>query len=144
MIIPDVNLLIYAYDADAPYHDTALRWWEELLDGAESVGLAWVVVTGFVRQITNPRIVYEPLSPAGAMAIVDKWFELRHVIPLNPGSEHLKVFRQCINAVGVGGNLVTDCHIAAIAMEHEAEVHSNDGDFGRFPGLKWRNPIVLR
>ena len=141
MIIPDVNLLTYAHDDDALEHIAARRWWDGLLHGAESVGLAWVVVTGFVRQITHPRIVYEPLPPDTAMAIVDQWFELPHVFPLNPGNEHLKLFRHCIDAVGVGGNLVTDCHIAALAMEYDAEVHSNDSDFARFPGLSWRNPL---
>ncbi len=105
------------------------------------MGLAWVVVTGFVRQITNPRIVYEPLTPDEAMEIVDQWFELPHVIALNPGSEHLGLLRRCLDAVGIGGNLVMDCHIAAIAMEYGADVHSNDADFGRFPGLTWRNPL---
>ena len=141
MIIPDINLLVYAYNPAAAEYIASRRWLDGLLNGEESVGLTWVVVTGFVRQITNPRIVFEPLSPEAAMEIVDQWFELPHVTPANPGSEHLRLFRRCLDAVGVGGNLVTDCHIAAIAMEYGADVHSNDADFGRFPGLTWRNPL---
>ena len=75
------------------------------------------------------------------MDYVDEWFWYPHVMPLNPGAEHLRLFRRALAAAGVGANLVTDAHIAALAMEHQAEVHSNDADFGRFPGLRWRNPI---
>ncbi len=141
MIIPDVNLLLYAYDTDAPRHSAAKRWWRDLLLGEESIGLAWVVVTGFVRQATHPSILKNPLTPEAAMAIVEKWFEYSQVVSLNPGVKHLDHLRLCLEAVGVGGNLVTDCHIAAMAMDHGAMVHSNDGDFGRFPGLSWRNPL---
>ncbi len=94
-----------------------------------------------MRQVTNASIVKRPLTPEAAMDIVEGWFELPHVIPMNPGGEHLVYLQRCLNAVGVGGNLVTDCHIAAMAMEYGAVVHSNDADFGRFPGLSWRNSL---
>ncbi len=142
MIVPDLNLLLYAFNDGASEHAAARKWWEGMLNGEENIGLTWVVVTGFLRQITHPSIVAKPLTTRAAMDIVDQWFEWRHVYPLNPGSEHLMLFRRCIEAVGTGGNLVTDCHIAAIAMEHGAVVYSNDRDFGRFPGLRWRNPIA--
>ena len=138
MIVPDLNLLIYAHNDEASQHVAARRWWEGLLSGQERVGLPWVVITGFVRLMTHPQSVARTISPDAAMDYVQHWLEFPHVAPLNPGSEHLVHFRHCLATVGVGGNLVTDCHIAAIAMEHQAEVHSNDGDFARFPGLLWR------
>ncbi|MXZ03168.1 MAG: type II toxin-antitoxin system VapC family toxin, partial [Chloroflexi bacterium] len=112
-----------------------------LLNGTERVGLSAVVVSGFVRIITNRSALANPLMPTVAVDVVKEWFEHPHVVPVNPGPLHLGLFRQNLEAAGVGGNLVTDAHIAAIAMEHQAEVHSNDSDFARFPGLRWRNPI---
>lgn len=141
MIIPDVNMLVYAHNRTAIEHESAREWWEGLLNGEEQIGLAWIVVTGFLRLVTHPSTLNNPLRPASAIEIVVRWFELPHVSEVNPGSEHLKLLGRCLDAVGVCGNLVTDCHIAAIAMEYEAEVHSNDADFGRFPGLLWRNPL---
>ena len=82
----------------------------------------------------------KPATPATAADYVEEWFRLPNVIPLNP-REHLTLFRRCLAAAGVGANLVTDAHLAALAMEYQAEVHSNDTDFNRFPGLRWRNPL---
>ena len=141
MIVPDINLLVYAYNDGAPHHGTASRWWEGLVNGAERVGVLWIVSTGFVRLMTHPRAVAAPISPVDAIAHVRDWFRYAHVSPINPGAEHLTHVQRNIEAAGVGGNLVTDAHIAALAMEYQAEVHSNDSDFTRFPGLRWRNPL---
>ena len=141
MIVPDVNLLVYAYNDAAPLHDPARRWWEGLVNGTALVGVPWVVVAGFVRVLTHRSVREQPATPAQAMDFVVEWFRFPNVTPLNPGSEHLKLFRRALAAAGVGGNLVTDAHVAALAIEYQAEVHSNDSDFGRFPGLRWRNPI---
>ena len=141
MIVPDINLLVYAYNDGAPHHGTASRWWEGLVNGAERVGVPWIVSTGFVRLMTHPRAVAAPISPVDAIAHVRDWFQYAHVSPINPGAEHLTHVQRNLEAAGVGGNLVTDAHIAALAMEYQAEVHSNDSDFTRFPGLRWRNPL---
>ena len=141
MIVPDANLLIYAYHEEDPSHLAALRWWDSLIAGSESVGIPWVVSIAFVRVITNPSALTQPLTPSQAVDFVREWFEFPHIAPLNPGAEHLTLMREHLVAVGVGGNLVTDAHIAAVAMEYQAEVHSADADFGRFPGLRWRNPL---
>ena len=140
MIIPDVNLLVYAHNDKALNHHAALFWWEGLLNGSESIGLPWAVSTGFVRVITNPAVV-EPFSPLEAVDYVQHWMEHPLITPIEPGPNHMTYFRRNIEAVGVGRNLVPDAHIAALAMEYGAEVHSNDADFGRFPGLRWRNPL---
>lgn len=94
-----------------------------------------MVSTGFVRAMTHPRAVKAPNSAADAIAYIKNWFQCAHVTPINPGTEHLAHFQQNLAGGGVGANLVTDSHIAALAMEHQAEVHSNDSDFSRFPGL---------
>lgn len=141
MIVPDVNLLVYAYDDRSSFHATARRWWEGLLNGTELVGVAWVTTAAFVRLVTHPRVLELPLVPAQALDYVEEWFRIPQVTPINPGREHLGLFRRNLEAAGVGANLVTDAHLAALAMEYQAELHSNDADFGRFPGLRWRNPL---
>ena len=100
-----------------------------------------MVSAGFVRLMTHPRVLVQPATPAEAVDCVREWFLFPHVVPVNPGSGHLVHFRRNLVAAGVGANLVTDAHIAAVAMEYQAEVHSNDTDFSRFPGLRWRNPL---
>lgn len=141
MIVPDINLLVYAYNTGAPHHVAARRWWERLINGAERVGVPWVVATGFVRLMTHPRALASPASPADAISYVRDWFRYPHVAPINPGAAHLDHLQRSLQAAGVGANLVTDAHIAALAIEYQAEVHSNDSDFARFPGLRWRNPL---
>ena len=141
MIVPDLNLLVYAYNDGAPYHDSARRWWESLANGVERVGVPWVVSTGFMRLMTHPRVLVRPATPEQAVDYVREWFRFPHVTPINPGVEHLTHLRRSLAAAGVGANLVTDAHIAALAIEYQAEVHTNDTDFSRFPGLRWRNPL---
>lgn len=141
MIVPDVNLLLYAHHEDDPYHDAAKVWWSGLVEGTELVGVPWLVSSGFVRVITMRRMMLNPLPVTAAIELVIGWFDHPHIVPINPGSSHLTLFRRNLEAAGVGGNLVPDAHIAALAMEYQAEVHSSDSDFARFPGLMWRNPI---
>ena len=141
MIIPDLNLLVYAHFDGTPHHKAARRWWESLINGSERVGVPWVVATGFVRLITHPRVVANPATTTEAIDHVQEWFRFSHVTPVNPGSDHLAHLRRNLAAAGVGADLVTDAHLASIAMEYQAELHSNDADFSRFPGLRWRNPL---
>lgn len=142
MIIPDLNLLVYAYNDGAPSHSKAAEWWEGLVNGSRQIGIPWNVSTGFVRLMTHPRVLTNPMETSSALDAVEEWFRYDHVTPVNPGARHLGLFRQMIDAAGVGANMVTDAHIAAIALEYRAEVHSNDTDFGRFPGLNWINPLA--
>ena len=141
MIIPDINLLVYAHNDGVPQHGSARCWWEDLVNGAERVGVPWIVSAGFVRMMTHPAVLAHPANPTEAVDCVLEWFRYRHVTPVNPGIDHLPYLRRNLDAAGVGANLITDAHIAAIAMEYQAEVHSNDTDFSRFPGLRWRNPL---
>ena len=146
MIVPDVNLLVYAYKESAPEHERARRWWESLVNGGEEVGIPWAVAIGFVRIMANPRVVENPVPPSQTIYTVGEWFSYSHVRPVTPGTRHLFYLREVLAVTGGttgrgAANLVPDAHIAALALELDAEVHTNDTDFDRFPGLKWRNPL---
>ena len=141
MNIPDVNLLVYAYNRGAPHHRRAKAWWEELLSGSQPVGIPWAVVCGFVRLCTHPAVLTAPLSPVTAVRHVRSWLEVPVAEIVEPGPRHLETLERLFGSLGVGANLTTDAHLAAIAIEHQAELHSNDVDFARFPGLRWRNPL---
>ena len=123
MIIPDINLLVFAYNQGAREHDAARQRWQDLIGGRERIGVPWVVSTGFVRVLTHPRAVTPTVNPADAVDRVNDWFQFANVSPINPGSDHLIHFRRNLLSAGVGGNLTIDAHIAAIAMEHQAVVH---------------------
>ena len=142
MIVPDINHLLYAYNDGAPRYEPARIWWEELLNGDEAIGLPWVVTTGFVRLMAHSGFVISPLRPVDAADHVREWLQYHHVVPLDPGIQHLAYFRRFLSVPGSGPNLVPDAHIASLAMEYDAEVHSADSDFGRFPGVRWRNPLA--
>jgi toxin-antitoxin system PIN domain toxin len=141
VIIPDLNLLVYAYNSDAPHHPKARAWWEGLLNGREPVAVPWAVILGYVRLMTHPSVLVTPLEPAVSIRHVRTWLDLPLVSVLEPGPRHLDILAAMLEALGVAGNLTTDAHLAALAIEHRAELHSNDTDFGRFPGLRWRNPL---
>jgi len=100
------------------------------------------VTFGFVRLVTHPRVLVEPLSPLVAVDLVEQWFACPAVEVLEPGPRHLRIARELFAETGVGASLTTDTHLAALAIEHRCELHSNDTDFGRFPGLRWHNPLV--
>jgi hypothetical protein len=141
MIVPDINLLVFAHNAAAPEHEAARAWWEDLLTREQPVGLPWAVTFGFVRLVTHPFVLALPLAAAAALDRVDAWFGQPCVQPLDPGPRHLSIVRTLFAATNVAGRLTTDTHLAALAIEHQCELHSNDGDFARFPGLRWRNPL---
>ncbi len=142
MIVPDINLLVYAYNELAPFHSNAKKWWEDLLSKDTLVGIPWAVSLGFIRLMTHRQVLEEPLAVETCCDIVQEWYERPNVQPLEPGSRHLLIFRNFLLEIGVGGNLVTDAHVAALAVEHSCELHSNDSDFSRFPGLRWLNPLA--
>ena len=142
MIVPDVNLLIYAYAADSPYHEKASTWWAECLSGAEPVGLAPAVVFGFVRVGTSARVFHDPMTVAEAAAHVASWLERPAAQVLDTGASHITQVIALVTHAGTAGALVTDAQIAAHALEHDAIVHTTDADFLRFPGLRWLNPLT--
>jgi uncharacterized protein len=142
VIVPDVNLLVFAYNEAAPRHDAARAWWEGLMVGREHVGIPWAVVVGFVRLVTHAAVLEQPLPPKAAIERVRQWFTREHVQSLDPGPRHLTILERLFESTGVGGSLTTDTHLAALAIEHQCELHSSDADFARFPGLRWHNPLA--
>ena len=141
MIFADINLLVHAYNRESPRHTGARDWWEDRLNGTEPVGLAWVVMLGFIRLTTNRQILTHPWSASDACATVRLWLERPVVTALQPGDRHAEILFGLLAAVGTAGNLTTDAHLAALAIEHQAELHSTDTDFARFKGLRWVNPL---
>jgi uncharacterized protein len=139
--LPDTNLLLYAVDEDAELHDAALEWMEEALSGTETVAFAWVAVLGFIRIGTNPALYDIPMRVERALEVVDGWLAQPCVTIVHPTDRHAAVLRDLLTRVGTAGNLTTDAHLAALAIEHGATLYSSDNDFSRFPGLRWVNPL---
>jgi uncharacterized protein len=141
MILPDANLLLYAYDRESPFHKRAARWWSGLLSGEEPVGLCPVVVFAFLRLSTHPKVFERPLAVAEATDRIRTWTERPNARMLYPGPKHLDLVCSLLGAAGTAGNLVTDAQVAAFALEYGAEIHSADTDFARFKGVRWSNPL---
>jgi len=142
MILLDVNLLVYAHDETSKYHPRAKAWWESQLNGSRLVGLSWVTLLGLIRLLTNPRIFQNPFSPPELLAIVQTWLEQPHVKIVHPSENHFTLLANLITQIGTAGNLTTDAHLAALAIERGLILQTTDSDFARFPGLKWKNPLV--
>jgi len=138
--IVDVNVLLHAYSPSAPLHAEARRWLESALSGDESVGLPWVVILAFLRIATNPRAVTLPVSVERACETVDQLLGYPPVRIVQPGPEHWLQVRRLLLEVGSAGNLTTDTHLAALAIEHGATLVSYDNDFARFDRLRWQRP----
>ena len=142
MKLIDLNLLLYATNSDSPVHSAARRWVEETLSGDQLVAIPWIVLLGFLRIATNPRIMEHALTPTQAMDIVSGWLSRPCVRVVHPGDQHWTVLRDLLIDSGTAGNLTTDAHLAALAIENGCELCSSDGDFARFKRLCWRNPLA--
>lgn len=142
MIVPDVNLLIYAYNSDAPHHAEAKDWWEDLLSSDQPVGIPWATMLGYIRLMTHRAVLLAPLAAPRAITHVRSWHTRPNVSVLEPGPRHLEILGRMFEALRTAGRLTTDAHLAALAIEHQCELCSNDADFARFPGLRWRNPLA--
>jgi len=139
--VVDVNLLLYATDARSPRHEAARSWLEQQLSGEDPVAFPWAVLLAFLRVSTSHRVFERPLSSDGAFDILHRWLAQPCVVIVQPGDRHPSLLRQLLRPLGTAGNLVNDAHLAALAIEHGAELCSCDNDFARFSGLRWVNPI---
>jgi toxin-antitoxin system PIN domain toxin len=142
VIVPDLNLLLYAVDDTSPQHAPARRWLSDMMSGTETVAFAWTVLLGFVRLATSARVFSDPLAVGDAIDVVSGWLAQPNAIAVDPTDRHLTVLRDLLDPLGTAGSLTTDGHLAALAIEHGAEIHSADTDFARFPGLRWTNPLA--
>lgn len=144
MILIDANLLIYVVNKDAPEHEAAQRWFESAIADNEVMGFAWIVILTFLRITTMPRLFQRPLTVMESLQIVEAWLGHPGVTIVHPGESHPQILHDLLIKVGTAGNLTTDAHIAALAIEHHAELCTVDRDFAKFPGLRWRNPLGSR
>ena len=144
MLVPDINILVYAYNSDAREHIRAREWWEGTLMQGRPVGIPWVVALGFIRISTHRSILNAPMFPGDAIRAVRAWLDVPGVRILTPGDRHAEILFGLLDFVGTAGNLTTDAHLAALAIEYQAELVSADADFARFPGLRWFNPLSLK
>ena len=142
MILVDANLLLYAEDSLSEHHDAARVWWDQQLSSTSPVCLCWPVLVAFVRIGTNVRLHQRPLTISEGIERVQSWLDQPCVRMIYPGDEHWAIFQRMLRSGKAVGNLVSDAHLAALAIEHGCTLQSTDGDFGRFKGLKWNNPIA--
>ena len=141
MKLLDLNLLIYAVDESSSRHQEARRWLDETLSGPGTVAFAWSVLVGFVRLSTRAAVFERPLTADEAFDIIDGWLQQPSVTVIRPSDRHARLLRDLLSRLGTAGNLTSDAHLAALAIEHGAELCSTDADFGRFAGVRWVNPL---
>ena len=141
MKVVDINILIYAVNRDAPRHARAKEWWEQALSSEEPVGLTWIVLLGFLRIITSGRIMPNPLLAQDVIGLIEEWLHQPTARLIVPTAEHWAVFKELLEPLGTAGNLTSDAHLAALAIEHGAYLYSTDNDFARFAQLRWANPL---
>jgi uncharacterized protein len=142
VILLDVNILVYASNADADQHARSRAWLDEQLSGPTPVGLPWVSLLGFLRIATNARAFRSPLTMASAWRQVKDWLAAETAWTPAPTDRHAAILGKLLALPGVHGNLVPDAHLAALAIEYGLTLCSTDGDFARFPGLSWRDPLA--
>ena len=141
MLLPDVNVLVYAYRREHSQHAAYREWLKRLLDGPASYGLADAVLAGFVRIVTHPRVFRHPDDVDSALGFVDALRDRPNGVLIRPGQRHWGIFTDLCRRAGARGNLVPDAYLAALAIESGCEWITTDRDYARFPGLTWRHPL---
>jgi toxin-antitoxin system PIN domain toxin len=139
--LPDVNLLLYALDERSPRHLPARAWLDEVLSGTETIAFAWSVLLAVVRLSTRSAVFESPFDADEVLDVVDGWLARPNAVVVHPTVRHPAVLRELLRPLGTAGNLVVDAHLAALAIEHGAELCSSDADFSRFTGLRWVDPL---
>lgn len=140
MKIPDLNVLVHALNPQSDEHEASRLWLERGLTGGATVGFSWLVLVGVVRVTTMRSLFEHPLTAREATDWVAEWLEQPPAVVLNPGVRHVEVMASLLDAAGRAGNLTNDAHLAALALEHRAEIVTFDSDFSRFPGVRWERP----
>jgi toxin-antitoxin system PIN domain toxin len=137
----DANLLIYALDTSSPRHEPAQEWLDRTLSGTEPVGFAWQVLLAVIRLTTRASVFTQPYQPDEAFDVVDGWLAQPCAVVPQPTARHPIILRGLLAPLGTAGNLTNDAHLAALAIEHGAELCSCDADFSRFAGVRWVDPL---
>jgi toxin-antitoxin system PIN domain toxin len=141
VILLDVNVLVYAHRADATDHPQYLRWLQEAIAAAAPYGLSELVLSGFLRVVTHPRVFRLPTPMRAALAFCGALRERPNCVVVAPGPRHWEIFTSLCRSGGIKGNLVADAYFAALAIESGSEWITTDRDYSRFPGLRWRHPL---
>ena len=141
MILPDVNVLVYAHRADSPNHAAYHRWLEEVINNDQAYGLSDIVLSGFLRIVTHPRIFDPPSDIAAALGFANQVRNQSNCVLISPGARHWAIFTRLCEQAAAKGNLIPDAYLAALAIESGSEWITTDRDFSRFPDLKWRHPF---
>lgn len=141
MVLPDVNVLVYAHREDSPHHARCRQWLESALNGHESYGVSELVLSGFVRVVTHPKVFAKPSPLADALAFCEQLRGRPNCVTVTPGHRHWAIFCELCAEAAAKGNLVPDAYLAAMAVEAGCEWITTDRDFSRFKGLRWRNPL---
>jgi toxin-antitoxin system PIN domain toxin len=141
MLAPDVNVLVYAHRSELPEHAACRGWLEELVNADAAFGLADLVLSGFLRIVTHPRVFGRPTAIGDALAVASSLREQPNRVPLEPGPRHWAIFERLCRESRARGNLVADTYLAALAIESGCEWVTTDRDFGSLPGLTVRNPL---
>jgi toxin-antitoxin system PIN domain toxin len=137
----DANVLLDAVNDASPHHAVARPWLDGALAGGDTIAFAWLPLVAFMRVSTRPQLFASPLSIDQALDQVDAWLASRASVIVEPTARHTTILRDLLHAIGgIGGNVVNDAHLAALAIEHRAGIVSYDSDFARFPGIAWSPP----
>ncbi len=142
VVLVDANILLYAADLESTHHRKATSWLQDALEGNQRVGLPWQTIGAFLRISTNPRLFQRALTAAEAWGAVDAWLRAPNVWVPTTSQRTLRILGNLMTTHDVRSDLVTDCQLAALAIEHGVPVVSADSDFARFPTLTWINPLA--
>jgi len=141
MRLVDVNVLVYAFREDSPDHARYAEWLNELAGSDEAFAVSDLVLSGFLRIVTHPRIFSPPAPLAAAVAFADAFRSVPAAVPVMPGARHWDIFKRLCSAAAARGNLIPDAWLAALAIESGSELITTDRDYARFTGLRWRHPL---
>ncbi len=141
MLLPDVNVLVYAHRRDARDHEAYREWLARVVDGPESFGVSDQVLSGFLRIVTHPRVFLNATPLDQALAFTAALRSCSNAVPIQPGDRHWEIFERLCLDVAARGNLIPDAWLAALAIESGSEWITTDRDYARFPGLRWRHPL---
>lgn len=142
MLLCDVNVLVYAHREDAPDHEAYRAWLEDVINGAAAYGIVDLVLSGFLRVVTHPRVFRQPTPLTQALAFVEELRSQPNAVVVRPGPHHWEIFTRLCTAGGAKGNLIPDAYLAALAIESGSDWITTDRGFGRFPELRWRHPLA--
>lgn len=144
MILPDLNLLLYAYNAHLPQHAAAHQWWTSVIDGDELIGFPYEITFGFVRIATHQRLGFAAIDLKTARSTVESWLDLPQARILTPSPNHWRIILDLMESAQASGTVLSDAVLAGYAIENRAILYSNDADFSRFKRLKWVNPLATQ